>query len=868
MGTTWTYDTTIGKSAAGTTTSRAVGQALLATGSAQLMETSWTPRSDGPPELSSSYVAIGSESVNEKAVLRHGQLLDIKPERPILRLPIRKGASWSWEGHVGKDALRAKTRILSIDSFQGPSETYRNCAHVLTSFSGKGADETFQETWFCPRVGPARVRTNPQSAGDVIDRKLAGFASPHRVKKASRAFAAPSNDDEAAHAATDFTQPRWTIASDTRLQFPPVGNDDLLVTGDGDGQVSTLNALTGEVRWSLRLGGPMVAPILLHRKDVFISSPDKVLLALDADTGRLRWGVELPDLVTVKPKAINGTLVVATDDHSVSALRLRDGARLWTRRTDEVVSTEIAGDEARILVGDHSGLVQCLETSNGHVVWRAELQSPISTGPIVVENHVVFAEGSGTLRSLGLSDGTEEWSASMHANHVVRDIRGNLYASDGKSVSAITAKSGHVLWKTIVPGRSEDPPITKGDELVLQMKDGSLVRVSTSDGTIVGKRRIRGPDGHAVSPATPLSIAGSLAVATLRVGSPWPQTFMLAFGASEPRSRISFTGRAIEDVGTATSPPAKIDDDLFVPTLEGSLKRVWRKDDVRTLLKSKTYIPFAIAGGETLLTQDGKEAVGISKDTGKRLWTFPVGVPRPGSYPTYSEGSFYVPLSGIGLAAIDELTGKPKWAYQSAGAGSTAPLLVDEDVIYAAGGVARLSGATGAVVWKVPELEAFGPLAEAAGKVFCLCASADSALVAFGSDSGEERWRREIDFATGSGPAANDSTVVAADYRGVVQAFNAATGSTRWSVSFRSPSIGQPVIVGDAVVVAEQGITGDLTSHSFRLVALGLNDGRFLGAFEVPGGTVEGTTPFGSSGDSVFVAGGSLIFLLTLGAML
>ena len=95
--------------------------------------------------------------------------------------------------------------------------------------------------------------------------------------------------------------------------------EDLIVTCGANGQVTGLDAATGDVRWTFMTGdnnqpGALVDGVL------YVASFDRTIYAIDAATGEERWHFPIDGEVSYGPHVANGIVYAGTDLGSVCAI--------------------------------------------------------------------------------------------------------------------------------------------------------------------------------------------------------------------------------------------------------------------------------------------------------------------------------------------------------------------------------------------------------------------------------------------------------------------------------------------------------------------------------------------------------------------
>ncbi|NHN61217.1 MULTISPECIES: PQQ-binding-like beta-propeller repeat protein [Halorussus] len=131
--------------------------------------------------------------------------------------------------------------------------------------------------------------------------------------------------------------------------------------------------------------------------------------------------------------------------------------------------------------------------------WRTELDGPLTT-PTVVGDAVYLTRGEltdeapvATVEAYGLASGSRRWSTPLETRYAFsapfdnfRTVyhRGTLYLATDRSVTAVDARSGAVLWTTGVGTHVNDPPVVGDDGVyVCGVVDGVVVALD-HDGAV------------------------------------------------------------------------------------------------------------------------------------------------------------------------------------------------------------------------------------------------------------------------------------------------------------------------------------------------------------------------------------------------
>lgn len=192
---------------------------------------------------------------------------------------------------------------------------------------------------------------------------------------------------------------RWRLDLDGQPTSPAVDDRRVLV-GTTSGDVLSVDAAAGTVRWRARLGGTSYGSVALSPTDASraYTTVGTELVALDdADVA---WREDLDDLVEVSPAvAPDGTVVVGSNARHARAFS-PEGRDLWSYDLQaQTYSSPVVTDDGVAYLGDHDGVVTGLDARTGEVLARhlGPTQRPadnrsigVWTSPAVDDEHDVY----------------------------------------------------------------------------------------------------------------------------------------------------------------------------------------------------------------------------------------------------------------------------------------------------------------------------------------------------------------------------------------------------------------------------------------------------------------------------------------------
>lgn len=152
----------------------------------------------------------------------------------------------------------------------------------------------------------------------------------------------------------------------------PVVRDGLLALANAAGEVSVLQAETGQLRWRAAAGAPMGAGVGFDGQRVALVTRDSDLVVLTP--AGVAWRQRIAARVYTPPLVAGERVFVLAGDRSVSAFDARTGAALWrwTSRGTEPLVLQQAGVLTAVrntLVAGIGGRLVGLDPDAGRVLW-------------------------------------------------------------------------------------------------------------------------------------------------------------------------------------------------------------------------------------------------------------------------------------------------------------------------------------------------------------------------------------------------------------------------------------------------------------------------------------------------------------------
>jgi outer membrane protein assembly factor BamB len=387
-------------------------------------------------------------------------------------------------GFGGIDQSPRGYRVIEVDGATVHSE-FRALDQTRQATLGRSPASTAR--WDCHLGGRAGVGA-PARAGESLVVATETVAGRGEIV--------------AVDARTGRTQWQFPLDSAVRHSMRPAP-DGAVVGLTVTGTVVSLDAASGELRWTRQLGDPWVrwclgAPAIAH--GLVYAGAAGGFAALDVTSGALMWqrdDIARADWLSTwsSPAVADDVVLLAlSNDHAhFVALDAITGRELWRRKGNELESSwsspVVAGGD--VLVTTVHGWLRARAIATGEERWTAPLDAPwpVAT-PVVGAGRAFSVSAAGTLQATLLSDGSVDWRISLGpttqarqpyhrepAGHVASPawVNGSVVAVSGDGrVLAVDPATGHVLTQLELGAPVASSPLVDGNTLYCATDDGHL----------------------------------------------------------------------------------------------------------------------------------------------------------------------------------------------------------------------------------------------------------------------------------------------------------------------------------------------------------------------------------------------------------
>ena len=210
----------------------------------------------------------------------------------------------------------------------------------------------------------------------------------------------------------------YADAFDVFLSSPAVV-DGAVYFGSGDGNLYSLDANSGELRWKFKTGDVVHASPAIVNGVAFVGSWDSYFYAVDVFSGKEKWRYHAGEDPLVhnqvgfqsSPAVVDGVVYTGCRDAQLYALDAATGKEKW--KFDNALSwviTSPAVVEGKVYFGtSDSSLYHVVEAVNGKSILKKEDKAYLFSSPAVTNDVVFIGVLNGTLEARDRNSGELLW---------------------------------------------------------------------------------------------------------------------------------------------------------------------------------------------------------------------------------------------------------------------------------------------------------------------------------------------------------------------------------------------------------------------------------------------------------------------------
>lgn len=213
---------------------------------------------------------------------------------------------------------------------------------------------------------------------------------------------------------------RYPNPAERNLLFsasPVLTEDGQLVVGGYNNRVYSLDAETGQLKWTFdQAGNRFYASGLALGSRVFLPNTDHNLYALDS-SGALVWKFPTGSTLWSAPVSDGKLVFQAGMDHFLYALDPETGAVVWQTEDlgGSISGTPIISTDGILYFGTYVNEMLAVEATSGDILWRTPVSGWIYASPLLYDGRLYIGDLKGVFYSIDAATGSLIWQAEPHA---------------------------------------------------------------------------------------------------------------------------------------------------------------------------------------------------------------------------------------------------------------------------------------------------------------------------------------------------------------------------------------------------------------------------------------------------------------------
>ena len=308
------------------------------------------------------------------------------------------------------------------------------------------------------------------------------------------------------------------------LTLAPIVANQRLFIADINGDIKSLDATNGQVRWSKKLFGNIASKFSFWKETdsehitggpgygentILVGTSEGNIFAFSSESGEEIWRTKVSSEILSTPQKQNNVVIARTLDGKVVALEGDNGRRLWIDDSRSVPTLTLRGTstpvifQGLVIAGFDGGRLAAMDLQTGRLLWEIRITTPagsteleqivdLDSTPVVINGFIYVASYQGSIASVRLETGQIQWSRdiSSYAGFSVDDD--NIYVTDEESnIWALDRFSGNSVWKLEkLHARGVTAPELIGDYLVVGDVEGYLHWIDKRNGDFVARTRL------------------------------------------------------------------------------------------------------------------------------------------------------------------------------------------------------------------------------------------------------------------------------------------------------------------------------------------------------------------------------------------
>jgi outer membrane protein assembly factor BamB len=275
---------------------------------------------------------------------------------------------------------------------------------------------------------------------------------------------------------------------DFYLSSPAVWNGAVYF-GSSDGNVYSLDAATGALKWKFHTGDVVHSSPAIANGSLYVGSWDTYLYALDATSGTEKWRFktgEDPDIhnhvgIQASPAVADGIVFFGSRDSFAYAVDANSGKQLWKFSTNgSWVNNSMVVHEGKAYFGTSiPGFMHAVEARTGKVVFDLPTGTPVFASMALAGDTLYLGNFGGKLTAIDLKTQKPAW---VFETEGAKQNVAALTNADGTIKFEVVFSSPNLFYddmviavhKLFTMGTILSSPVVVGNTVYFGSTDGNL----------------------------------------------------------------------------------------------------------------------------------------------------------------------------------------------------------------------------------------------------------------------------------------------------------------------------------------------------------------------------------------------------------
>lgn len=206
-------------------------------------------------------------------------------------------------------------------------------------------------------------------------------------------------------------QLNWTFENNNRFIATPLVTEDAIYAPNADHVLYALDHDMNEL-WVFKTDKPIWAVPITDGESLFVAGMDHNLYVLDPASGNLDWSLDLGGTCVSAPAmSEDGVLYVSTFNSELLAIDTSDREILWTLPIEGWGWGSPVLADGVVYLTDLVGTLYAVDAESGDLAWFYAGDGEAPGSPLITEDAVYFNTSKGNVYKLSL-DGSLVWSRS------------------------------------------------------------------------------------------------------------------------------------------------------------------------------------------------------------------------------------------------------------------------------------------------------------------------------------------------------------------------------------------------------------------------------------------------------------------------